>query len=337
MMFNSQSRSPRIVLILIAATQLAASCSSESKEPTTRPEQVGSKDDADKPGAAGEPAAEMVFEGPGALLSREVDGWKISSAPRYFGPDNLFDLINGGAEIYVEFGLVRMVTADYRTPSSKTQTVTVEVYDMGTPNGAFGRTARFLEGLADPSESGKGLPAELVDLGILGEGDLVFWKGKYLGHMTLLEEDPAADIAAIAEAGKQILPRFAAFLASRIQGPAAIPEVFARFPAEGRIGRSEAWFPGDVLGIEGLGAGYAMRYKSGEHAWTAFATEEFADAKAAESAWKSVKSAVAEGRRVALKVAGERVVGLVQDSEPRLDDPVAEKFAESLMQGFTGP
>jgi hypothetical protein len=89
-----------------------------------------------------------------------------------------------------------------------------------------------------------------------------------------------------------------------------------------------------VLGIAGLGSGYAVRYARGEVSWTAFATERFADAKAAEAAWKSVKSAGAEGRRLAIKLAGERVVGLAQEGEPGLSDKEAEKFAAVLEQGF---
>ena len=60
-------------------------------------------------------------------------------------------------------------------------------------------------------------------------------------------------------------------MSSRIEGRVALPEVFGRFPAEERIGRSEAWFPGDVLGIAGLGSGYAVRYARGQVSWTAFA------------------------------------------------------------------
>lgn len=325
----------RPLVIGIAAFQLAASCSSE-QPPAPSPHSGQSNSGAGSKGVVEGGEAEMVFEGPGALLAKQVGEWKIAGAPRYFGPDNLYDLIDGGAEIYVEFGLVKMVTADYKAPDKPTQTITVEVYDMKTPDGAFGRTARFLEGLADPSTAGAGLPAELRDLGILGEGDLVFWKGKHMAHLTLLEEDPAADIAAIAAAGKQVLPLFATDLAARMDGPISLPAVFARFPAEGRLARSEAWHPADVLAIEGLGPGYSVRYSTGEASWTAFTTERFVDEKAAESAWKSVKSAEAEGRRVALKLAGERVVGLVQEGEPRLDDSAAEKFAESLEQGFSG-
>ena len=164
-MFKTRSITVELFLILAATLHLAASCSSEPKQPATDPGQNLSKTGAHDPGAVAEPPEQMTFEGPGALLGRQVGDWRISSAPRYFGPDNLYDLINGGAEIYVEFGLTKMVTVDYKAPDRKTQTVTVEVYDMGTPNGAFGRVARFLDGLVDPSGAGDGLPADLAELG----------------------------------------------------------------------------------------------------------------------------------------------------------------------------
>lgn len=321
-------------LIAVSALQLAASCSSDPDRPKTPRSTADSKTGAAGEAAQSAPAGKMVFEGPGTKLVEKVGDWKIADPPRYFGPKNLWDLINGGAEIYVEFGFVKMVTVDYRTSGRPTQTVTVEVYDMGSPNGAFGRTARFLEGLTDPSRAGQGLPPGLAERGILGDGDLVVWKDRYLIHATLLEENPAADPATIARVGKEVLPGFAEAVSARIEGQDELPEIFDRFPAEGRIGRSEAWFPGDVLGIAGLGSGYAVRYASGDVSWTAFTTERFASAQAAEAAWKSVKSAGAEGRRVAIKLAGERVVGLVQEGEPGLADDAAEKFAATLEQGF---
>lgn len=328
-MSNTTSFTIGAALIAMAALQLAASCSSDPERPNA-PRPVAES----RTGVQSAPTGEMVFEGPGTKLVEQVGEWKIAGPPRYFGPNNLWDLIDGGAEIYVEFGLVKMVTADYKSVARPTQTVTVEVYDMGSPNGAFGRTARFLEGLADPSGAGQGLPAGIAERGILGDGDLVTWKGRYLIHATLLEENPAADPAEIARIGKEVLPGFAEAASARIEGRTALPEVFGRFPAEGRIGRSEAWFPGDVLGIAGLGSGFAVRYAKGGVSWTAFATERFTDAKAAEAAWKSVKSAGADGRRLAIKIAGERVVGLVQEGEPGLTDEEAEEFAAAVLQGF---
>jgi hypothetical protein len=321
-----------ISLMLVAATlQSAPSCSSEPDRPTAPPAPNTGKNEA----APKDTGPEMIFEGPGALLARDFGPWSIAEPARYFGPENLYDLINGGAEIYVEYGLTKMVTADYRAEGNKTQTITVEVYDMGSPRGAFGRVARFLESHTDPTFAGNGLPTGLVERGILGDGDAVFWKDKYLVHLTLLEENPAADPNAIAAAGKRVLPVFAVAIAGGIEADPPLPTTFARFPLDDRVKRSEAWHPVDVLAIRGLGPGWSVRYSDGKASWTAFASESFADEQTAEAAWSSVKSSAAEGRRVAVKIAGGRVVGLVQDDEPKPPDAVVEKLAAALQTAFT--
>jgi hypothetical protein len=276
----------------------------------------------------------MVFEGPGEKLAQTVASWKIVSPPRYFGPDNLYDLIDGGAEIYVQFGLVKMVTAEYRDPGKPGLSVTAEIYDMGTPKGAFGRVARFLEGRRDPSGAGKGLPAAFADRGMMGDGDLVVWQDKYLVHLTLLDENPQATPEGIAAAGAEHLPRITEALLARIGGETAPPAALALFPTENRVRRSETWQPERLLDIEGLGAGYTLRYKDGASAWLAFATEELASPEAAEAAWKAVKSALADGRRVAIKVAGRRVVGIVQDGDTPLPEALVERLTNALRGAF---
>lgn len=319
---------------------LAAACSPK-EEPGALPQGA----DPAPPAASGSAAppvpepvpAAPVFEGPGEKLVRGLDGWKLAGAPRYFGPDNLYDLIDGGAEVYVQFGFVRMVTAEYRDAGRPGVAVTVEIYDMGSPKGAFGRAARFLEGRVDPSGAGKGLPAAFADRGQLGDGDLVVWQDRYLVHATVIDERPDATPEGIAAAGAGLLPAFASAVLARIGGETAPPAALASFPAKGRVPRGEAWHPGRLLDVEGLGAGYTVRYADGTRSWVAFATEELAGPEAAETAWRSVKGATADGRCLAINAVGSRIVGIVQDGDARLDDALVEREAAALRKAFARP
>jgi hypothetical protein len=322
------------------AVSLAAICGCSSPEvgsgagATASPSHTANGGGASAAAPTAEPPPAMVFEGPGEKLVRAIGGWRIAAAPRYFGPDNLYDLINGGAEIYMQFGLVKMVTADYRDAAKPGVSVTAEVYDMGSPRGAFGRAARFLEGRRDPSGAGAGLPAAFAERGMLGDGDLVVWQDRYLVHLTLLDESPQATPEAVAAAGAEQLPRIAEALLAGIGGETAPPAALALLPAENRVRRSETWQPERLLDVEGLGSGYTVRYADGENAWLAFATDELASVEAAEAAWKAVRSALAEGRRVAINAAGRRVVGVVQDGDAPLDDALVEKLAAALEGAF---
>lgn len=254
-------------------------------------------------------AAEMVFDGPGALLPKTVAGWAVSRPPRYFGPDDLYDLIDGGADIYVAYGLVRMVTIDYGSPSRKGVTVTLEIYDQGSPLGAFGRMSRFLAGRADPSAAGAGLPAALAGKGLLGSGDLLFWKDRYLVHATLLDESPAATADSLRTAGLEILPPFAAAVSAAIAADPPAPAEFERFPAEDRLGRSELYAAEKLAGLAALEAGFEVRYRKDGAEWTLFASVPLADDAAAAAAAREAVEAAGERRAIQAVAAGRRVVG----------------------------
>lgn len=316
---------------LLISSALLLSCS--SSEPGSKtPADTGAQKAPTKIEEA-EKSPEMVFEGPGALLPRESGDWKIALAPRYFGPENLYDLINGGAEIYVDFGLVKMVTAEYRSEGTPSVGVTAEVYDMGSSRGAFGRTARFLEGLLDPSRAGEGLPEKMASRGILGDGDLVIWKDRFLVHLTLMDERADATRESISKAGREILPLLASSILAGIEGDPPPPAIFDKFPADQRIPRSEAWHPTDLMGVKGLGEGFSVRYSSGDRSWTAFATVEL-EGDAEAGAWEAVKGTEATGRGLATKNAGRRLVGLTMDTG-EMDEKEFDALAEAMITALS--
>lgn len=321
-------RASRATLVLLAALGATVACSSEPDRKTAQ------RSASEAALASGQSREAAVFEGPGETLPREFDGWTITAAPRYFGPDNLYDLINGGAEIYAEFGLVRMVTAEYGNPGRPGTTVTIEVYDMGSVEGAFGRTARFLEGRQDPSDAGTGLPAAWSHRGILGAGDLLAWKDRYLVHLTLLDESAGADADSIAAAGRKLLPAMAEAVLERIGGDPPLPAELAVFPAANRIPRSEAWHPSRPAGIDGIGAGFTVRYADGEMRWTAFATSARGDAAEAEAAWRTLLGSERPGRLVAVRVAGRRLVGAVAEGDDAPPMERLEAFSGTLAEAF---
>ena len=325
--------------MVMVVSALLAGCQCEPETDAPKPtEHVEAA-----PGSQGEDSQtavdKMVFKGPGEMLSTEIGEWKIKSAPRYFGPDNLFDLINGGAEIFVEFGLKEMVTADFYRPRKSDKTVTVEIYDQGTVLGAFGRMARYLSGHVEPTKVQQGLPASLSGRGMFGGGDIVFWKNRFVVHLTLLDESPTASLESTIEEGKKALPMFAEKVAAKIAGESPIPAEFERFPEEHRIASSETWDPKQVLSFVDLGSGYKVRYHDGEKRWVLFTTSEYSNEEAVASAVALVTSertsVTGDAKRSISAVrAGNRVVGLVQANEPFFTDTEKEPLLKSLVEGF---
>ncbi|MCP4599361.1 MAG: hypothetical protein GY847_02300 [Proteobacteria bacterium] len=284
------------------------------------------------------PVSKMVFKGPGEKLPKEIQDFKIASNPRYFGPNNLFDLINGGAEIYAEYGLKKMVTADFSSKKHPKKTVTVEIYDQGTALGAFGRMARFLSGRTDPSDAGKGLPADLIDRGLFGGTDTVFYKDNYLIHIVWLDESPEATLESMTKEAGSVLPAFANAVASKIESNPPLPVELDRFPKENRIARTDAWEPGDLVGITGLGPGFSSRYREGEKDWILFVTNKQKDAASVKSKIESSFIKTENKNKTNMAIANDRIVGFTTrnkswtDEDQKTIDAQIDKLKKSFEQ-----
>jgi hypothetical protein len=214
--------------------------------------------------------SKIQLKGPGKVLQKEFDEWFIATEPRYFGPDNLYDLINGGSEIFIAYGFEQIVTTDYRHQGHPTVTITAEVYDMKTPLGAFGRVSKYLENLANPQDAGKGLSDPMANMGILGEGDLIFWKNRYVVHLMLMDEDPEATQDSIASLSSSVIPGIGRTIFDTIEASDPIPEV-ALFPLENLIPRSQSFVYDFEVGDQKINA-FTARYKNDDVEWQLFIT-----------------------------------------------------------------
>ncbi|HOV75695.1 MAG TPA: hypothetical protein PK967_17190 [Candidatus Hydrogenedentes bacterium] len=77
-------------------------------------------------------------------LARSLGGlifaadWKASEAPAVYDAKNLFELINGEAELYFPYGFKRTIAVTYASAPETGGKISVEVYELGTPLDAFG-------------------------------------------------------------------------------------------------------------------------------------------------------------------------------------------------------
>jgi hypothetical protein len=104
--------------------------------------------------------------------------WSKDGDPQEFAGEDLYTYIDGGAEIYQEYGFRRVVIQDYRNPAGRS--VSLEIFQMETPAAAYG--------MFTFKRSGKG---KIVPLGTGGELEdyyLNFWKGTFLVTLTGFDE-----------------------------------------------------------------------------------------------------------------------------------------------------
>ncbi|MCK5571145.1 MAG: hypothetical protein KAJ12_00220, partial [Bacteroidetes bacterium] len=107
--------------------------------------------------------------------------WQVADSVRVFSDEELFDFINGGAPIFLEYGFRRAAIRRYvlRTGSS----VSTEIYEMESPAAAYGIFSFQSVGVQRGSGPGDG--------GVVGSYYVSFWKERYL--VTVTGEDETAE------------------------------------------------------------------------------------------------------------------------------------------------
>jgi hypothetical protein len=122
---------------------------------------------------------------PDALL----DAWAPPTDIRIFTPENLWEKINGRADIYLAYRMVDMTFGTYRSEADPEQFVDVYQYDMGSPDNAFGIYRAELP--PDPK------PIDVGREGYATPGGVFFWKGQH--YVRVEAADDNAVLAAAAE------------------------------------------------------------------------------------------------------------------------------------------
>ena len=130
--------------------------------------------------------------------SNELKDWKPVDQPQKYEGEDLFLYINGGAEIYHEYGFIRIITHEYRNETDKT--INLELFEMKDSSGAYG-IYTFKTG-------DTGQKISIGNDGFLEEYYLNFWKGNVLTTITGFdsEKETIDGLLSIARAVDSIIP-----------------------------------------------------------------------------------------------------------------------------------
>jgi len=115
-----------------------------------------------------------------SLFPPSVSGWRASGAPRTFDRKDVYDELDGGAEVYLEYGLASLKVQRYSRPGEPD--ITMDLFEMDAPAGAYGAFTFERE----DEEAGVGQGSEY------GGGLLRFWQGRFFGFVQAERETPAA-------------------------------------------------------------------------------------------------------------------------------------------------
>ncbi len=120
--------------------------------------------------------------------SGAVAGWEKTSDTRVFAAKDLWQYIDGGAEEYIQAGVVSTSTSDYKYQGQLE--ATVDVYTMGDSAGA--------QKILGKSQSKDAKTISLGDAGIAFAQSVTFCKGPYLVRIVSYEDTPTAQQSLIA-------------------------------------------------------------------------------------------------------------------------------------------
>ena len=175
-----------------------------------------------------------------SLLPKKLpEGWRQIGSPQVYNPKNLFNRINGQAELFFKYGFQKSVFALYQNKSNSKDQIEVDFYDMRNALQAFGIFSRFR---SEDRPAGVGLGSYLEDTFLL------FYKGRYFIMLYATEADPS------------LLKRMAMTISSSIADSTPAPKEIDSFPKGGLKPGSIEYYPEGLLGYQFFKRGFQGVY-----------------------------------------------------------------------------
>lgn len=172
------------------------------------------------------------------LLPDPLPAQAVAQPAQTYGPETLYKYMDGGADAFLMYDFQLLLHQDSK---AKDVDISADLFDMGTPENAFGIYA-----------SERSPTYHFIALGTEGydnEGILNFVQGRYY-----------VKLAAFGTDANVVLEQFAKAIAARIKDKPVPPDALQLFPTENRKPHSEQYLLKDPLGHPFLGPAYLATY-----------------------------------------------------------------------------
>jgi len=134
---------------------------------------------------------EEVLKFLASFLPSEIEGWRAAAEDSLYNPETIFSYIDGAGEVYRAFNFRWLLVRHYEKENQPA--ITVDFFDMGRSEDAFGVFTHELEGERVP----------LGQDGLYKGGWLAFWKDKF--YVSVYSEKETEEIKRVILAlGKKI-------------------------------------------------------------------------------------------------------------------------------------
>jgi hypothetical protein len=169
----------------------------------------------------------MTDEKLARLLPEEVAGWEPAEADGLYDAETLFDLIDGGAEVYRALNVQAVLSRRYEKAGEPE--IIADIFDMGSSSDAFGA---YHHDMREGPEAGVGFESEFLDT------SLYFWKDRYFVSLIALDESEAVSRAIV---------ELARTIDAAIPRKGTPPALLERLPVMGRVARQTHYFHDKML------------------------------------------------------------------------------------------
>jgi hypothetical protein len=214
----------------------------------------------------------------------ELKGFKLTTNYPVYGPDNLWDFINGAADAYVACGFVDLHVAEYKKGKN---VIKLEIYRHSDHTMAFG--------IYSTERSPSFRYMNIGSQGYSAEGAVNFFKGNYYVKVRTYSKN---------EKTLQAAQTLALSTAGVLEGSTDMPQALALFPASGKKSNEEMYINESVLGHKFLNKAFKANYIAGPDSFSVFILLT----KTPDEAWKSAETYLASTGTEALESTSGKYV-----------------------------
>jgi len=173
-------------------------------------------------------------------LFPEVPGWKMQVDQRVYSSGDLWELINGAADIFLSYYFDDLHIAEY---TNKDQIIRVELYRHKTVEDTYG--IYTAERMPDYPQVAVG------SQGYKSQGVLNFMAGNY--YVKIMS-------AGVSDVDEKTIAMIAAMVDTKLAQPVGLPKEIGLFPEEGKIYLSDNYIAQNFLGYSFFHTAFSVRY-----------------------------------------------------------------------------
>jgi hypothetical protein len=182
-----------------------------------------------------------------------IDGWKMQGKVEVYQPENLYEYIDGAADLYINYGFQRLYVAEYT--GQQGGSVVVEIYYQKTPYHSFG--------IYSQERSTGGSFLNIGAQAYIEPPVLNFVKGNAYVKLNSYKLDNPLDV----------LSTFATRIAEKLDGTGLMPSILRCFPEQDKIANSEKFVASNFLGMDFFHDAFTADYSVNGNSFQLFIIE----------------------------------------------------------------